>query len=676
VIDIEAAQDGFTLGVDGRRLLAHTRRAPCVEIGVAETTVRPYRGSVKLRRRRAASIPLRTYKILESGSDFCALDFDGKIRMAVRLEGGRVRLSFSLYDASINLFRIRLAAWHDESIFGCGQRFDRLDLKGHRLRLWVDERGGSRGEAEHAWLHRRDHDSGGFPSPVFVSTRNYWCAVDSSAHVAFDFSRRASTLIEAWAVPKEIVMGFGVAAATPGAAVAAPGCTSAAALVGDMTGFLGRQPVPPTWVYDGAIIGIDGGLAELRRKAEAALASGSKVAAFHIKDWCGPCAHQGGGRAPRDWTWDRGAYPELPREIAAWRARGLRVLGSVAPMLDVGAPLHAEASSQGFCIKDADGRDYVLSGPPSRQVMLDLSNPGAFAWIKEVLRRELLGIGMSGWVAETGEGLPPDAVLASGEDPALAHNRWPVLWAKANREAIEESGRLGDCIFFLQSGWLGSTRHATAFWTGGGHEGGGRKDCLASAIPAGLSSGLSGVGFWHFDVGDPGPGAARRGASCLARRMEMAAFTPFFRGDDGAMAGPEPQLWSDKSSLAMLSRMTEIFAALKPYHIAVAAEYAEAGLPPVRHPWLHYEGESALRRLGMQYMYGRDLLVAPSVDGSDALTGLCLPEDGWVHLWSSREFRGGMVTVESPPGYPAVFYRSASRFASLFDAIRRTSRRL
>jgi alpha-glucosidase len=162
--------------------------------------------------------------------------------------------------------------------------------------------------------------------------------------------------------------------------------------------------------------------------------------------------------------------------------------------------------------------------------------------------------------------------------------------------------------------------------------------------------------------------------------MELSAFTPFFRGCEGSRPEASAQFWSDPASLSIFARMSEIYAALKPYHVAVAAECVVGGLPPIRHPWMHYEADPLAQRLSRQYLSGRDLLVAPALSpgagsGSSPLTELYLPEDEWVHLWTSRDFRGGQVAVESPLGYPAVFYRAASPFASLFDALRRTAKR-
>jgi alpha-glucosidase len=192
-------------------------------------------------------------------------------------------------------------------------------------------------------------------------------------------------------------------------------------------------------------------------------------------------------------------------------------------------------------------------------------------------------------------------------------------------------------------------------------------------VPAAISLGLSGIGFWHSDAGGATTLAwKKRSRECLERWMEMSAFTPFFRSHEGNRPDANAQFHSDAETLRLLARMTEIFAALKPYHLAAAAEYVDRGHPPIRHPWIHYWDDPVVHRLAYQYLYGRDLMVAPTVSSGTALTELYLPEDEWVHLWTSRRFRGGRITIDSPRGCPAVFYRGSSPFAELFDAIRRT----
>ncbi|HTX73985.1 MAG TPA: alpha-glucosidase [Rectinemataceae bacterium] len=672
MICVEPTQDGFIFSVEGRRIFSHSRRSPCVEIGTAETSVKSGRGYGGLRRRGAVRNPLRTCKIVENGEGFVAIDFDGRLRLGASYKDSVLRLSFSRYDSSINMFRFRMAAYPDERIYGGGERQARLDLKLSRVPLWVEDRGVGHGSGLIATFSRRASGSTGdgnatpFPVPAFISTLNYWCAIDTSAFVRIDF-KRSSTVIDAWGVPREISLGF---------------ARDPAATIGAMTATIGRQSAPPSWCYDGAWLGFRGPQAELTRKLQRVLDAGVKVAALHASDWSG---HPLSGKiAPWDLslpaagTGSSGtAYPDLEGFIAGLRGRGIRFLGYVNPLLSTKGRLYAEASTYDYCVKDAAGHDYLLATPQGTAALVDLSSAEAFSWIKDVLRRELIDRGMSGWMADGGECLPPEARLASGESGLLAHNRWPVLWAQANREAIEETGSGSEALFFVRSGWLGSARSAGIVWAGDRLADFSREDGLPSVVPAALSLGLSGIGFWHSEIGGSSTAAwLRRSRECLDRWTEMAAFTPFFRTSEGQRPEANAQHWSDDSSLALLARMSEVYAALKPYHLAVGAEYVRTGLPPLRHPWLAYPEDAESHRLIHQYLYGRDLMVAPVLEAKRELTKLYLPEDEWVHLWSSRVFRRGTVLVDSPAGCPAVFYRASSAFAPLFDAIRRTVRRL
>ncbi len=112
--------------------------------------------------------------------------------------------------------------------------------------------------------------------------------------------------------------------------------------------------------------------------------------------------------------------------------------------------------------------------------------------------------------------------------------------------------------------------------------------------------------------------------------------------------------------------MSKLYVYLKPYTNAILEEYYSKGLPPMRHPYLHYEKESKLLQFKYQYLYGRDLLVAPVIRPHVTTWKVFLPQDNWVHLWTGKEFTGGWVSVPSPIGNPPVFYRKNSEFAQFF----------
>ena len=73
----------------------------------------------------------------------------------------------------------------------------------------------------------------------------------------------------------------------------------------------------------------------------------------------------------------------------------------------------------------------------------------------EVLQKNMIDIGLGGWMADFGEYVSPDAKFTSGNAGDMVHNKWPVLWAQLNREAVEERGKLGEVVFFMRAGGAG-----------------------------------------------------------------------------------------------------------------------------------------------------------------------------------------------------------------------------
>ena len=90
---------------------------------------------------------------------------------------------------------------------------------------------------------------------------------------------------------------------------------------------------------------------------------------------------------------------------------GIRFLGYLNPFLAVDGKLYPEARDRGLCVKKADGSDCLTVTTSFPAAMLDLTKPGTVEWIKGVIRDNMIGTGLSGWMADFGEYLPTDAVL-------------------------------------------------------------------------------------------------------------------------------------------------------------------------------------------------------------------------------------------------------------------------
>jgi alpha-glucosidase len=298
--------------------------------------------------------------------------------------------------------------------------------------------------------------------------------------------------------------------------------------------------------------------------------------------------------------------------------------------------------------------------------VIDFTNPQAAAWFgRRILRENMLGIGMAGWMADFGEYLPTDVVLADG-DPMLLHNAWPVLWARVNAEAIGDR----DAVFFMRSGYTGSQAHCPLLWGGDQCVDFSRHDGLGTVICGALSAGLVGNAAHHSDIGGyTSLFGLVRTPELLARWIDMAAFTPVMRTHEGNRPCDNLQVDSDAAVLAHFARMTRVHVALAPY---VRAVLAETGLPAQRPLFLHFPHDAATYTIPDAYSYGRDLLVAPVHRAGAETWPLYLPRGAdWVHLWSGARFGGGReATVPAPIGQPPVFWRDSSAFAALFERVR------
>jgi alpha-glucosidase/alpha-D-xyloside xylohydrolase len=70
-------------------------------------------------------------------------------------------------------------------------------------------------------------------------------------------------------------------------------------------------------------------------------------------------------------------------------------------------------------------------------------------------------------------------------------------------------------------------------------------------------------------------------------------------------------------------------------------ESVDSGIPAMRALWLHYPKDAEAARLGDEYLWGRDLLVAPVVEKGATTRHLYLPAGTWFDWWTGERVEGG-----------------------------------
>lgn len=570
-------------------------------------------------------------------------------------------VKFCPYDmGDCNRLWFSIPAIEDEYVYGTGEVFSDFNLRGKKTNVWVAEHinakqitkkllkqlvGVKNTTKKQAFSKYETY----YAQPTFLSSRRYFFHCDTTALCSFDFTQDVSHEIRIDAI-SPFYFGFG---------------DDFESVLTALTSIIGRQPVLPEWVHDGHILGIQGGTDVLMQKVDKALDSGIKVNGAWIQDWEGRRVTAVGKQLYWNWQYDEELYPNLPATIKELNEKGVKVLGYINPFLAVEKPLYKEASEKGYCVKDKDGNDYYVTITTFPAAMVDLTNPDAYNWLKNIIKENMIGIGLSGWMADFGEYLPTDCVLFSGEDAELVHNTWPVRWARLNREAVEEAGKLGEIMFFTRAGYTDTPKYSTMMWNGDNHTDFSIDFGLPSVISAMLSLTCCGFGLSHSDIGGyTSFFNLKRSEELYMRWCEMNAFSPLMRGHEGLNPDINAQHDASDKTLCLDAKMTDWHTALKPYIMDAVRYNADKGVGVVRPLFFYYDEKKAYEE-SYEYLLGRDILVAPVIRPNKGnkipKRRVYLPNDEWVYLWNGKEFSGGVYDIDAPIGEPPVFIRKSAQ---------------
>lgn len=670
LIQFDDESEGIKIVWNQHELCSHSCKEPWISVGKGFASYDMHHGNFNIEDDLVEKVPLPYFEIKREEAHVQVKFYQDDARYIIidlLDEGNRLYMHFHPSDPDYNRLWLRLPAKKEEKIYGCGEQFSHFNLRGNKYPLWVSEQGVGRNKQTLTTFYADAKDrSGGdyyttyFPQPTFLSSLKYYCHIKEYSYMTFDFRQSKYHQLEIWNMPEELVFGKEATFVD---------------LLKNLTDLLGRQPELPDWVYNGVILGMQGGTKTVLQKLNAAVDKGLKVSAIWAQDWEGKRITAFGKQLMWNWQWDKNLYPGLDKEIKELKSRGIRFMGYINPFLAIEGELYKEASRKGYCVKNKDGKDYLVVITTFPAAMVDLTNPAAYKWMKKIIKENMIDFGLSGWMADFGEYLPTDAVLYSGEAGEVMHNRWPVLWAKVNREAVEEAGKLGEVFFFTRAGYAGTSNYTTMMWAGDQNVDWSMDDGLPSVITAALSLGMSGLGLHHSDIGGYTTFQEMdltRTKELFMRWAEMGAFAPIMRTHEGNRPDQNWQFDSDEETLLHYAKMSRIYHHLSPYIKACVKENALYGIPVIRPLFLHYEEDQQVYDNLYQFLLGRDLLVAPVYESGAVKRKVYLPtEDRWIHVWTEKEFSGGEVEIEAPIGYPPLFYRKQSEYSKIFKEVKR-----
>ena len=392
-----------------------------VKRGTGEKKVLEFSNSVCI----SHSVDNATFKsntLLLNGSLSCPKNKNVKFSLVFKAPvAGQLQFDLNVADASIGRTGLIFESEAKERIFGFGEQYSAFDFKGKRVPIYVDEQGLSRGAQPLTSFFDKfgkgiagEWHSTYAPVPYFITSKNRAMVLENTEFSSIDL-RGDSQIVS------EVYSNHLVARLFTG--------NSPLDVIENYTQFSGRMRALPEWVTKGAVLGLQGGTARTLKAVKDLQGENGKISAVWLQDWEGQRDSKRGKRLWWNWELDKKRYPNWDAMVKTLANDDIRVMGYINPYLinveQKGEPfnrnLYKEALELGFLTKRKNGELITVNQGSFLAYVVDITIPEAKTWMKDVIKDELLGVGLSGWMADFGEGLNWESDLASGE-PASAQS--------------------------------------------------------------------------------------------------------------------------------------------------------------------------------------------------------------------------------------------------------------
>ena len=260
--------------------------------------------------------------------------------------------------------------------------------------------------------------------------------------------------------------------------------------------------------------------------------------------------------------------------------------------------------------------------------------------------REVFALGVDGWWPDEGDPF----------NPASRLSRIRMYWEGPQLD------RPGTRPYALhRNGYAGMQRYGAFLWSGDVYS---TWETLRVHVPIAINTGLTGIPYWGTDTGGFVPTKELTG-ELYVRWFQFSAFCPLFRSHGrtwklrlpwgwntgdlapdeirtyGDAANPEPAELHNAAVEPICRKYLELRYQLLPYLYSAVHESHATGLPIMRALWLHYPDDATAVARGDEYLWGRDILVAPVTEKGATSRKVYLPRGTWYDFWTEERIEGG-----------------------------------
>ncbi|NOU85209.1 hypothetical protein GC102_05355 [Paenibacillus sp. LMG 31460] len=587
----------------------------------------------------------------------------GKLALALRSTEGVLMEGFAaegkplieaLTDGTgcLHKLRLNLQTRPEHRWFGMGERFSHYEYSGHEVDQYVYNQYRDQGLKTY------------MPVPFAISSGGYAIFVDTALYSTFRFHTRLSDLVEVEADVSQANQQL----------VAYLFAEEPLTMVGQFTHLSGKPVLPPKWSFGPWMSSNNwDSQADVLKQAELTAKYQIPSTVLVIEQWSDEATfyifndaqyNVKDGNEP--FHYDEFQFPEWGRwpnpkgMVEELHEQGLKVLLWQIPIhKHMYGVTHGQRDQdeitlleQGYCVKTADGEPYTLPYNWFKDChILDFTNPEAAKWWFN--KRQYLAdeIGVDGFKTDGGEFVfGHDLQFYDGSTGREMRNLYPNLYVGSYYDFIQQYAKDGG-ITFSRAGYTGAQRYPM-HWAGDERS---TFQAFRSSMIAGLSSSMSGIPFWGWDLG--GFHGDIPTAELFIRSTQMAAFCPVmqYHAETKGEFNQDRTPWNiaERTNqplvIDLYKRYADIRMNLLPYIYDQAIRTSRTGLPMMRAMSLQFPTDPHCTEMISEYMFGESLLVAPVTEEGHGAKEIYFPEGSWLSLFDQDEVQGPCLMKVAAP---------------------------
>jgi alpha-glucosidase (family GH31 glycosyl hydrolase) len=567
------------------------------------------------------------------GKRLMEIDLDGFIEMLCDGEGiiHKLRYNFSMDE--------------HERFFGMGERYSSIQFKGQTLDCYVYNQYRDQGLRTY------------MPMPFTISSRGFGIYLDTSLYSVFKFGTKVGNLLQIEAElkdtedeatlylffgpPKEVTAGFSQLTGRPsmvpkwslGPWMSSNNWDSQREVI-SQAGLTDKYGIPAT-----ALV--------IEQWSDEATFYIFNDAQYDVKDGRNPLSYN-------DFIFEEwGRWPDPKAMVDYLHEKGIRVLLWQAPVMKyMDGISHGQRDedertmlSMGYHVRKADGSPYRVPYYEwfKGSLIPDFTNKDAAAWWLKKREYLLTEIGIDGFKTDGGECIyGSDTVFHDGSTGGEMRNLYPNLYIKTFYDYANSQVE-GGTVTFSRAGFTGA-QAIPMHWAGDERS---TFEAFRASIRAGLSSGMSGIIFWGWDIG--GFNGEIPSAELYIRSSQMAAFCPVmqYHAETRGEYNRDRTPWNIAERrncpevIDIFRKYANLRMNLLPYLYNEASICVTSGVPMMRSMFLEYPSDMECIDDTSQYFLGSDLLCAPVIYEGDRGRDVYLPEGSWSELITGVERCGG-----------------------------------